>query len=368
MCVREVVSSYLESPPFHSSRTGFENQNTDCLRLCREGLADLFNCSDPNNILFTSGATESLNLAINGLDLNGGHVITSTIEHNSVIRPLKRLEEEGTIELSFIGCDQSGFVDPDDFSREIRSTTKAIIVNHCSNVTGAITDIEAIADIASRNGLVLIVDTAQSAGSIAIDVESLGIDMLIFTGHKSLYGLPGIGGIYISGDLELRPMKVGGTGVKSELLHQPPMRPLFYEAGTPNLIGIMALGAGVEFIRETGLSNITARNKKLTKKLLDGLSDMKEIKLYGTNDINKRSSVVSFTIDGFSPADAGYMLENSFEIIIRSGLHCAPLIHKTIGSYPEGSVRVSPSFFTTDDEIDLFLEAVHQMMYARALM
>ena len=358
--VIDAVTACISSVPFHSLRAGYEMAEGDVVYSCREKLAKLFNADNPRNIFFTSGSTESLNLALNGLDLEG-HVITTAIEHNSVYRPLKRLESRGAVELTVVDCDMKGFVEPESIRSAVTSNTRAIVVNHCSNVIGAILDLRAISGIAHESGALLIVDASQSAGALAIDVTDLNIDILAFTGHKSLYGLPGIGGVYVRDGIDLEPLKVGGTGVKSDLLYQPEERPLYYESGTQNIPGIASLDAGLSFVLEEGIDKIRKRKKMLFGEMLGYLRGKRGIILYGSGDLEGREAIASFNIDGCSPQEIGYILENSFDIIVRSGLHCAPLIHQSLGSYPLGSIRVSPSYFTEIDEVEIFMDAINQI-------
>ncbi len=352
--VIKAVTKYINSLPLNPERSGFTGDEDNVIKKCRKNLALLFNIKNPDRVIFTSGATESLNLAIKGLELYKKHIITTRIEHNSVIRPLKHLEREGIIELSFVECNKQGYVGSDDIKKEIKENTGAIIVNHCSNVTGTVLDIKSISEIARTGNIIFIVDASQSAGTIPLDVTECNMDILVFTGHKSLYGLPGIGGIYIKEGINLKPLKVGGTGVRSDLLYQPEEVPMYYEAGTRNMAGIVSLCEGTSFILERGMNKIEEHKNKLVERAVRGLKEIPEIIIYGSEG----NSIFSFNIKGIKPEDAGYILENSFEIIIRSGLHCAPLIHKSLGSYPEGSIRVSPSYFTTFEEIDFFIDAV----------
>ena len=358
--VIDAVTACISSVPFNSLRAGYEMAEGDVVYSCREKLSKLFNADNPRNIFFTSGSTESLNLALNGLDLEG-HVITTAIEHNSVYRPLKRLESRGAVELTVVDCDMKGFVEPESIRSAVTSNTRAIVVNHCSNVIGAILDLRAISGIAHESGALLIVDASQSAGALAIDVTDLNIDILAFTGHKSLYGLPGIGGVYVRDGIALEPLKVGGTGVKSDLLYQPEERPLYYESGTQNIPGIASLDAGLSFVLEEGIDKIRKRKKMLFGEMLGYLRGKRGIILYGSGDLEGREAIASFNIDGCSPQEIGYILENSFDIIVRSGLHCAPLIHQSLGSYPLGSIRVSPSYFTEIDEVEIFMDAINQI-------
>ena len=358
--VIKTINKYIKSIPVNSLRKGFTEKSNDLPSLCRKKIGALFNIKNEKNIIFTSGSTESLNLAIKGLNLKGKHVITTVTEHNSVIRPLKHLERDGIIDLSFIGCDSRGYVAPGDIKKEIKNSTAALVINHCSNVTGAVQDLNSIKEILKEK-IIFIVDASQSAGIIPVDVETCGIDMLAFTGHKSLHGLPGIGGLYVRKGIKIKPLKVGGTGVRSDLLYQPEEIPMYYEAGTQNLPGIISLIAGIDFIFQESIKNIKNHTDKITEKILGEFKKIPQITIYNDN-INKRSSVFSFNIKGIEPEDGGYILENSFSIITRSGLHCAPLIHKSLGSYPKGSIRISPSYFTTFDEIDCFIDAIKKIV------
>lgn len=358
--VGRAIHTYLATVPFHAGRVGFDRQRRDAVWTCRQRLARLFGAEDPAHIVLTSGATESLNLALAGSDLSG-HIVTTTIEHNSVLRPLQRLRAERGIELTFVACDASGCVAPSDIERAVRPETSAIVVNHCSNVTGAVLDLEAISRIARRQGALFVVDASQSAGIEPIDVESQSIDLLAFAGHKSLYGVPGIGGLYVRQALSLRPLKVGGTGIRSDLSDQPREMPLYYEAGTANMLGIAALSAGVDFVLQKSVQAIGHERSQHVRRLRTELAGIPGVVLYASDATSPDAGILSFNIDGIDPEEVGYVLEQSFGIVVRSGLHCAPLIHKALGSYPAGSVRVSPSCFTTPDEIDVFVTAVKTM-------
>ena len=356
--VIEDINEYLKQIPFHSFRAGFEVLTEDKVYTCRKKIAKLFNIQNPNNIIFTSGATESLNLAIFGLSLDDKHVITTAIEHNSVLRPLKKLEDQGLIELSIISPDTYGIIDPNDIKKNIKQNTKLIVINHCSNVTGAIVDIKRISKIAKKRNIILLVDASQSAGLIPVDSEDL--DILVFTGHKFLYGMPGIGVFYKKDKINIEPLKVGGTGIKSELLYQPKELPIYYEAGTLNTPGVISLSAGISFVLEIGLKKIKSKIDHLFDITMQKLEKIGEVIIYN-NTKNKSNSIISFNLKNIDPADVGYILENSFEIVVRTGLHCAPLIHKFLGSYPNGSVRISFSYFSTECDVNHFIDAVKQI-------
>lgn len=360
--VIEAVTECLSRPLIHSSRTGLEREKDDYIYLCRENLAKIFNVKDPLHIVFSSGSTESLNLAIKGLNLKGSNVVTTAIEHNSVLRPLKTMELYGEISISVVMCNEKGYIEPDWFNEAITPNTKAVVVNHCSNVTGTVLDIKEIAKIVHKNGAILIVDASQSAGSIPIDFDGWDIDLLAFTGHKSLFGIQGIGGLCIKEGIELKPLKVGGTGILSEVLLQPDGLPIYYEAGTPNTPGIMSLWAGTEFILNEGLEKIHYYKSKLVKKMIKELSEIPEVKIYNDPDHSSFSNFC-FNIEGMVPEEVGYMLDSSFDIMVRTGLHCAPLILEPLNVFPWGTVRASPSYFTKEEEIDAFIKAVKDIVY-----
>lgn len=360
----DAVTEVLRKPPCHHARTGFESESADLVSECRKQLATLLNAPDQNRITFSSGSTESLNLALNGLPLDGRHVVTTAIEHNSVLRPLKTMERQGRITLSIVVCDENGFVSTNAIQEAITPQTAVVVVNHCSNVTGMVCDLEAIGTVTKEHGVTFIVDASQSAGVYPIDVQKMSIDVLAFTGHKSLYGMQGIGGAYIRENLELKlkPLKVGGTGVRSDYLFQPETVPMFYEAGTPNVPGIVSLYEGVKHVLEVGLDHIRDRKEKLVDQMRQHVFQSGHAVTFPHPSCPQRPTLFSFNIQGLDPADVGYILENHFGIMVRSGLHCAPLIHQHIGTFPHGSVRVSPSHLTTEKEVATFNHAMDQIM------
>ncbi len=358
------VDAFVRNMPANSVRSGFGVKQEDVIGACRRKLAELFNAPNPKRIVFTSGSTEALNLAIMGMKFRKAHIITTSSEHNSVYRPLKKLEGEGHITLTIVECDEDGAVSVPGIAAAVQENTRAIVVNHCSNVTGRTAPLKEIGHIAHDHGAVFIVDSSQAAGNVPVDVQRDGIDMMAFTGHKSLYGLPGIGGLYINENFKPEPLKFGGTGVNGELLTQPEEMPMYYEAGTQNKMGIAALNAGLDFIAQTGFQTIANRKKELTAKVINAFREIPNLILYGHKNERFDTSVVCFNIEGTAPSEVGYMLGESFDIVARAGLHCAPLIHKNLGSYPAGNVRVSPSYFTTDEEIERLIEAVIQISEA----
>ena len=353
------VNEYLGEIPYSAHRSGFKSRSV--IEECRGKLADFFNVASPEHVIFTSGSTEALNLAIFGMN-KPRHIVSTTTEHNSVLRPLKTLERDNGLEITLVDCDNQGFVDPGKIGEAIREDTSALIINHCSNVTGAIQDIEAIAKIAHSHNIPILVDASQSAGAVEIDMQKTGIDMLAFTGHKSLFATTGIGGLVLKPGLELKPMKAGGTGVRSDFLYQPAELPFRYEAGTHNTLGMAALSAGIDYINATGIDYIHNKKAAICQTIIVGLAEMPQVVLYGGTQPERKHPVVNFGIHGITVADISYILNESFGIIVRSGLHCAPLIHNAIQASPEGTVRVSVSHRNTLEEAYLFLDAVSQIV------
>ncbi len=332
----------------------------------REKLAQLFNITDPLQIVMTKNATEGLNIAIFGLLKSGDHVITSSMEHNSVMRPLRVMERRG-VELTVIPCDREGLIDPAHVNGAVKKNTRAIFMTHASNVTGTVMSIADIGRIARERGLVFCVDAAQTAGSYPIDVEEMNIDLLAFTGHKSLFGPSGTGGLYIREGLdnEIEPFCIGGTGSRSEVEEQPDFMPDRYEAGTPNTVGIAGLQAGVDFVLFKGVDQIKRQEALLVKMFIEGLKSMPGIILYGHDSVDQRTPVVSFNIEGTDPAVIALQLDERFKIMARSGIHCAPSAHKTIGTYPHGTVRFSFSYFNTEEQIIKALDVLNKISKRR---
>jgi len=366
--VIQAVNDYNRGLPFHAMRSDFSDRTKDIVSDVREKLRHLFNAECPDQIILTSGATHSLNLIIRGVLEKSDHVVTSWTEHNSVLRLLKTLEKKGFIQLSLVECDKRGVVRPEQISSALRDDTKAVIVNHCSNVTGAVQDLKKIGTLISGRDVFFIVDGSQSAGHMDIDIKEAKVDAFAFTGHKGLFGMQGTGGIYIGDRITPEPLMIGGTGVKSDYLYQPTGKPAYYEAGTPNMPGIVSLDAGVSFVLQEGMQAAQNKKKFLKDIVLEAFLDHPQILVYGgetKEDFDSRSSIISFNIRGFSPSDTGYILEHGFEIICRSGLHCAPLIHQALGSYPEGSVRVSFSQFNCQEDAEALISAVFTIAKGR---
>lgn len=323
----------------------------------RELLADFFNAKSPTDIVFTSNATEALNMAIKGVLKPGDHVITSSMEHNSVARPLFALQKIG-VEWDVVKCDSRGFLDPEDVKKAIKPHTRLIAMTHASNLTGTILPVEEVGKIARERGILFLVDAAQTAGIIPIDVQRMNIDLLAFPGHKGLYGPQGTGGLYVREGVDITPIKEGGTGSLSEHLEQPRMLPDRLESGTLNTPGIAGLAAGVRFIKQKDIENIRTHEQKLTSKFLEGIKYKKGISLYGPGDPAHMCAVVSLNVMELDSSELAYLLDSKFDIQVRPGLHCSPLAHKTIGTGERGAVRFSFSVFNTEDEVDEALEAL----------
>ena len=326
----------------------------------REALSSLFGVEDPSRIVFTLNATESLNLALKGLLKPGDQVITSAMEHNSVMRPLRALEKKG-IEVDILSCSEQGMVDPEEVKKRIRPNTRMVVLNHASNVTGTLLPIRDVGLITRERDLLFLVDAAQTAGVYPVDMERDGIDLLAFTGHKSVYGPQGTGGLVIGERVheeEMVPLKQGGTGSRSEFEEQPDFLPDCFESGTPNGIGIAGLLAGVQFVLKEGIEKVRRQEMSLMKKLMEGLKRIPQIKLYGPENTENRIATLSFNISGLSPSDVALRLEREFGVLCRPGLHCAPAAHRTIGTFPQGTVRFSLGAFNTENEINAAIGAV----------
>ena len=326
----------------------------------REKLAALFGTPDPSRIAFTCNATEALNIAIHGAIHPGEHVITTACEHNSVLRPLYLKEKEGT-ELTIIPADQKGRIRYDLLESSVKSNTSAIVLTHASNLSGNVTDLAFVSNFAKKHGLLLIVDASQTAGSLPINVVKMGIDILCFTGHKGLFGPQGTGGLYVREGLTLSPLKSGGSGIHSFDRQHPTDMPTALEAGTLNGHGIAGLNAGLDYILSTGVKNIHAKEISLARRFVNGISDISDLKLYGDIDAPLRTPIISLNIGNMSSASVSDILWEDYEICVRAGAHCAPLMHKTFGTEKQGAVRFSFSCFNTEAEIDTAIRAMHEI-------
>ena len=326
----------------------------------RDSLSSLFNSTSPDRVIFTKNATEAINLLLFGFLNPGDHVIVSSMEHNAVMRPLRQLESCG-VSLSVAACDSCGRLDPLTIKSALTPRTRLVLLVHASNVTGTLLPIAEVANIAHESGIRFAVDAAQTAGVHPIDVQSAGIDFLTFTGHKSLGGPQGTGGLVIGPDVDLRPLMFGGTGSASESENQPSFLPDKLESGTLNAIGIAGLGASLAALAEFGVENVLAHERKLMKLFRDGLKEMPDIEVYGPENTAESVGVLSLNVASRPCEEVGMELERNFDILTRTGLHCAPAAHRTIGTFGRGTVRFSVSRFNTESDIHAALEALSKI-------
>ena len=327
----------------------------------REKLATFFNCPRPDHVVFTANSTEALNMAICGLLDPGDHVIATDLEHNSVLRPLYRLEAERSVSLSFVPADRQGRIDYGEFGRLIRPETRAIICTHASNLTGNAVDIGRVGAIARAHGLIFLVDASQTAGVLPIDMEAQQIDLLCFTGHKSLMGPQGTGGLCIREGIALRPWKVGGTGVQTYNPAQPEQLPTRLEAGTLNGHGIAGLSAALDYLEETGLETIRSHEQALARQFYERVSAIPGVTVYGDFTTWDRAPVVSLNIRDYDSSQVSDVLAEQFSIATRPGAHCAPRLHRALGTMAQGAVRFSFGWFNTEAEIDTAIRAVKEL-------
>ena len=324
----------------------------------REKLARLFSCRRADHVVFTANSTEALNIAINGTIHRGDHVISTDCEHNSVLRPLYRLEEERDVELDFVPADRQGRVDYSDFERLMRPHTRAVVCTHCSNLTGNVMDLARISDIAHRHGALLLVDASQTAGTVPIHMEALGVDVLCFTGHKGLMGPQGTGGLCIRPGVEIAPWKVGGSGVHSYDRHQPMEYPTRLEAGTLNSHGIAGLSAALDVILERGVEDIQRAEHALMQRFYEGVRDIPGVTVYGDFSVPERCAIVALNIRDYDSSAVSDELTVTYGIATRPGAHCAPRMHKALGTTEQGAVRFSFSCYNTEQEVDAAIAAV----------
>ncbi|MGH4120191.1 aminotransferase class V-fold PLP-dependent enzyme [Clostridium sp.] len=341
------MKNYCANPGRSSHNMAIESDMK--IMEARESIARLFNIENPLNIIFTKNATEALNIGIKGLLKSGDHVISTCIEHNSVLRPLNTMSKNN-VEVTFLNISKDGYLDIDELKKYIKLETKAIIINHASNVLGTVQDINAIGHIAKDHGIIFMVDASQSAGNIKIDVTADNIDIMAFPGHKSLLGPQGTGGLYVNGAINLNKYTEGGTGSNSNSMEQPDFLPDKFESGTLNTPGLVGLCEGVKFIEKTGVESIHNHEMSLLQCLFEELNKLRFIKIYGPNNCKNRCSVVSLNIEGFESSEVGYLL-NEHGIAVRTGYHCAPLIHSIINTKNMGTVRISPGYFNTFSDI-----------------
>ena len=363
--VANAMSDYLTNYGININRGSYAlaYDVEDIIYTTRQRLNTLFNGHDPSHVTFTQNVTMSLNMVIKGLLKAGDHILVSSMEHNAVMRPLTQQLDKG-ITFDIIPCDVTGSIQLESIETLIRPNTVAMIINHASNVCGTVQPIESIGAICKAHNLHFILDAAQTAGVIPIDVKACHINALCFTGHKGLLGPQGIGGIILTKEIAkiLTPLIAGGTGSFSHLETMPTHMPDAFEACTLNLPGIIGLNEGLSYIESVGMKNIHNHELTLTKTFLEGLRSITGINIIGKQDIQDRTAVVSITIDGMDPASIAYELESTYHIMTRVGLHCAPRAHQTLGTYPEGTVRFSFGYANTLEEVDMALSALHTIL------
>ena len=326
----------------------------------RQRLADLFGCHRAERVAFACNSTAALNIAISGLLGPGEHVISTDLEHNSVLRPLYRLREQGA-EVDFVRADRNGQIDYRDFEKLLRPHTRAVVCTHASNLTGDLVDIQRVGDFCREHGLLFILDASQTAGVFPIDMEAQHIDALCFTGHKSLMGPQGTGGLCVGEGVEVRPFAVGGTGVQSYSETQPEAYPTRLEAGTLNGHGLAGLGAALDFIRQTGVEAIRAHEQALARRFYDAVRDLPGVRVYGDFTRGNRAPIVTLNIGDLDSSEVSDELAERFQIATRPGAHCAPRLHRALGTSEQGAVRFSWSFFNTEAETDAAAEAVRTL-------
>jgi cysteine desulfurase family protein len=329
---------------------------------CRHLLNVLFNGAAPERFVFTLNCTDALNMAFKGILQEGDHVVTTNLEHNSVSRPLRKLELDGRITLTRINADDGGTIDPDDVRRALTPKTRLVAVTHASNVLGTVQPIAEIGALVRERGPLFLVDAAQTAGVVPIDVRARPIDLLAFPGHKSLMGPTGTGALYVGPRVELRAWREGGTGGDSSSETQPRELPYFLEGGTPNVLGVAGLAAGIKWVQETGIDSVREHEVRLCERLWRRLDEIGGFEVFGHRDPARRVGTLSFRSEALPAAEIGGILDQAFDIAIRPGLHCAPYIHRALGTHPDGTVRVSPGAFSTDQDIDTLATALGEIL------
>jgi cysteine desulfurase / selenocysteine lyase len=361
--VLRAMTDVLESAGGNPGRSG-HSLSIEAARVVyntREALAGFFNCPDPQRIVFTLNATHAINLALRGILRAGDGVVTTSMEHNAVMRPLRYLEAQSGVTVKVVPCREDGGANLDQIMRSLEESPRLVVINHASNVTGTIQPVAEIARLAHRAGALLLVDAAQTAGALPIDVAGMGIDLLAFTGHKGLLGPPGVGGLILGQHVDFRqiePLIMGGTGSRSEFEVQPEHLPDRFESGTQNIVGIAGLGAGIQWLNERGLKEVRNQEMDHLQGLISGLRNIPGIKLYGPCDPALTTAIVSFTLAGKTVSEIGLELDEDHGVLSRVGLHCAPSAHRTVGSFPEGTVRLAPGVFTSPDDIHRVISSV----------
>ena len=364
--VYDFMSSFYRKHGVNPGRSGFDAaiETEEIIFTTRKLLTDLFNGGgDPNRLTFSLNATDSLNMIIQGLLEKSDHVVTTMLEHNSVLRPLYCLQQQGIIDVTYVPFNDAGYVDPDDIKKAIKPNTKCVICSHSSNVIGTVQPLAEIGKITKNAGVIFIVDGSQGAGAVNVDMVACNIDVYIFTGHKSLMGPTGIGGSYVREGVNIRHTRYGGTGVRSAYPAHLEEYPYRLEAGTLNLVGIAGLNAGLKWILEKGIENIHNQEMALWNKLRLALQNMDGIITYCANDMDNKNPVLSFNVKGFEAADVGTMLDVDYNIACRTGLQCAPKVHEKLGTIDiHGTVRLSLGVFNTEKDIDTVIDAIKDIV------
>ena len=364
--VMQAMANFLEHAGGNPGRSG-HRLSVEAGRIvydAREAIADLFHAPDPLRIIFTLNATHALNIVLRGLLHPGDRVVTTSMEHNAVMRPLRALERTG-VQVVVVPCASDGALNLEAMQTALRTHTRLVVTTHASNVTGTMMPAAEISEIAHRAGALFLLDTAQTAGVVPIDMQTLGVDLLAFTGHKGLQGPPGTGGLILNDPVDaviIEPLMRGGTGSASEFEEQPEFLPDKFESGTPNGVGIAGLGAGVRCVLEVGVAAIRAHENELTRMLIDGLLAIPGITLHGLRGTCQRVSTISFTVANKRVSEIGMRLDEEFGVLCRVGLHCAPAAHRTMGTFPEGTIRFAPGMWTTLNEIREVIRAVEQVV------
>ena len=363
--VYKFMDSFYREHGVNPGRSGFDAalEAEEIVMNTRRLLTEFFNAgSDINRLTFSYNASDSLNMVIQGLAEKGDHVITTMLEHNSVLRPLYHLEKNGVIQVSYIKFNEKGYINPDDIKKEIRKNTKMVVVNHCSNVIGTIQPVAEIGKICKEAGVLFVVDSTQSAGTIPIDMKAMGIDALIFTGHKCLLGPTGIGGSYVMENVPVKYTRYGGTGVRSAQETHLEEFPYRLECGTLNLVGVAGLNAGVKWIQSNGMGTLHGREMALFNKLRKGIQETENVITYCAEGEENHNPILCFNIKGFEAGDVGTMLDIDYNVACRTGLHCAPKVHQVLGTDKiHGAVRLSIGPFNTEEHIDTAINAVKEI-------
>ena len=362
-CVYNILATYLQIEGANPGRAGHRMaiEAGRTVEDTRKLLASFFDADAPESVAFTYNCTDALNIGIKGCIRPGDHVIATAIEHNSIMRPLRNMEKTGMITLTQLPVSADGYLDPDDVRKAMTPRTRLVALSHASNVLGTVQPIREAGLICREHDALLLVDAAQTAGILPVSMRKLNIDLLAMPGHKALFGPPGTGALIVGKRAEIAAFREGGTGVNSELPTHPPEMPTRLEAGTPNTIGIAALKAGIEFIVKETPEAIAAHEQALLARFLDGVADIPSVRLYGGKKADRRVATASVNIDGATPSHIAAALDSGFNIAIRPGLHCAPYIHRNLGTSPHGTVRVSMGYFNTNDDVDSCLTALRQL-------